>query len=574
MKITKALRLFLAKTFNMDANATDDQVRELVTAKLFAGELSAEQLAELTKSETAADKLTAIVDERIKAANEPILESLKRLTEAVTKQPAPATGSDADNAAALDRINQAAQAAATKAAANVATSGNAAAGNAAGNAAGAAAPGDDPAHKAMAGVANAAATGEDIRVKSIAEQFDRTRKSLAYPSHTQKGNSHPLAGQPAKGWDGASLDAPSQLDLAVCGAYFKWAVTPQLKRLGVRVPELTDLEKKLVDYALHELPWTGEVNGPTSRALQIHEKLADWQRKDIVDDATSGGLEAAPIVFDEAFIAIPVLYGELAPLVEMITLSRGRRVEGVAFANPTINSGPAEDGTTSISLETTAGFISAVDTTVFNATGAIRVGRDWASDTPIDFGRFIIEAFGFKFMEWLDNQIANGDGATEPQGIFNATGTNLVTSALGPGGPFILGDVESMIFGVSKAYRNAKGGRNVFVGNDTTYRRLRGIPVGQADQRRIFGGDYESYMVAGYPYKVQNDVPSTSLGFVNLAYYRLYRRAGFNISVHTEGQTLALLNEMLFVARARYGGRLTAGAAMAEMNNAPAVDEP
>ena len=47
--------------------------------------------------------------------------------------------------------------------------------------------------------------------------------------------------------------------------------------------------------------------------------------KTLIDDATSGGLEAAPIVFDDMVIQTPLLNGELFPLVTTVPLDRGRR---------------------------------------------------------------------------------------------------------------------------------------------------------------------------------------------------------------------------------------------------------
>ena len=80
-----------------------------------------------------------------------------------------------------------------------------------------------------------------------------------------------------------------------------------------------------------------------------------------MDDNTSGGLEAVPIVFDDAVILTPVLTGELFPLVKLVNIPRGRRIEGFSVGNPTITSGTAEGS--SISLFDTTSYIAAFDTT-------------------------------------------------------------------------------------------------------------------------------------------------------------------------------------------------------------------
>ncbi len=44
-------------------------------------------------------------------------------------------------------------------------------------------------------------------------------------------------------------------------------------------------------------------------------KLTDVEIKALPDDGTSGGLEAGPIVFDDAMILTPILYGETLPVI-------------------------------------------------------------------------------------------------------------------------------------------------------------------------------------------------------------------------------------------------------------------
>jgi HK97 family phage major capsid protein len=130
-------------------------------------------------------------------------------------------------------------------------------------------------------------------------------------------------------------------------------------------------------------------------------------------------------------------------------------------------------------------------------------------------------------------------------------------------------DAEKLIFGLNKAYRNAKGGKCVFLSNDTTYRKFRAVPVDTStDARRVFGMDHQTYQLLQYPYKVQDDVPNKKVAFANLGYYRMYRNQGFNVRIETGGRANALENKCQVIARMRFGGRLMAAAAAAVMTDA------
>ncbi|MGE3180938.1 MAG: hypothetical protein AB7N71_04855 [Phycisphaerae bacterium] len=67
---------------------------------------------------------------------------------------------------------------------------------------------------------------------------------------------------------------------------------------------------------------------------------------------------------------------------------------------------------------------------------------------------------------------------------------------------------------------------------------------------------------------IQNDIANTDIGFIAMAKYRLYRRAGFEIRWESGGATLARRNTSLLIARGRFGGLLTDGAAAAVMDDA------
>ena len=322
---------------------------------------------------------------------------------------------------------------------------------------------------------------------------------------------------------------------------------------------MTDHDRQLVKYAMHETPWTGIIKQDTGGIKVDNRKLSDFEVKALIDDATSGGLEAAPIAFDDAVILTPLLHGELFPLVNTINISRGRRVEGASIGNPTFAS--VAEGT-ALTVFDTSSFVSAFDTTIFNAVGGMEIGLDLEEDSPVNLGALVSQAYGEQALKWLDDQIANGDGTTEPQGVVSASGIGTVASANGTTGPPKVDDYEGLLFGVAKQFRNpADRERSVFIGTETAYQRARAIAVGSSDVRRVFGMDHEDYRLLGHAYKVNEGMTNTKVAFANLRHYRMYRRLGLNIRVESGGKELATKNLSLIVVRMRYGGQMEQGGA-------------
>ena len=406
-----------------------------------------------------------------------------------------------------------------------------------------------------------------VRVKSAAADYEDTHKSAVYPERTGftgGGTKHLLAGRRAM--HGAiELDHPSKLDKAVAAAYFKWTIKcssggahelPQ----GMR---MTDHDTDLLNWSMRNKEWSGLLKGKDAEdgAMKVNRrKLQNFEIKALLDDSVSGGIEAAPIAFDDAIILIPILYGELFPLVNVENVARGRRMKGASMLNPTFTSGVAEG--TAITPFNTAGFLSAFDTPIFPAVAAMELGLDFEEDSPVDAGSRVIEQYGLQALNYLDRVIAVGDGVTEPQGIFNASGANVVNSDAGAGGPLAVSDFEGLMFGMAKQFRTEAGAVPVYVANDTMYRRARSIQVGPGDERRVFGLTEGSYTMMDVPFKVENDIPNGKMAFVNLRRYRMYRRLGLNVRIETAGRTLALNNTKLIVLRMRYGGQIELGGAL------------
>lgn len=403
-----------------------------------------------------------------------------------------------------------------------------------------------------------------VRVKEAAEQYSSTKSGMVYPREV-KGKAHPLAGQPVRDFEGGrQIDEPSERDKAIAGAYAKFAVNAaRLKSKSLAFQQMPQHDRELLLFAMENEKWGGASDGGDYADIK-ERRLTPSEQKALIDDATSGGLEAAPIVFDDQVISAPLLYGELFPLVNLVPLDRGRRVEGVATGNVTGAWGGVDD--TAITLFTTTSYVSAFDTTIFRWEGAITVGLDFLSDTPIDFGRHLTSQYGERLLEDLDDVIATGNGTTQPEGVTVKTGATSVAW----GGATSIGNYESLRFGVPKNEHRANvNGSAVFIGTETSYQRARAIPVGASDARRLGGMDYSSYTWMERPYKINESMGNTKVAYCILARYRMYRRRGLTIRTSTEGSTLIRANEMLMVATARYGGQLERGAVCARTTTAP-----
>lgn len=391
------------------------------------------------------------------------------------------------------------------------------------------------------------------RVKSPVEDFSTSKSAVIHPSTSKHAH---LRGMPAT-YMGVPMDTTSQKDLAVIGAFAKVSAWSSSRGSIGSQFRPTERDFKIFEYALHEEKWGGYMQG--GHYCIDDRKLTEMEVKTLLDDNTSGGLEAVPIVFDAAVITYPVLYGELFPLVNVVPLARGRRIEGMSITNVSWTSGTAEGS--GIMPFVTDSMIAAFDNTIYPAVCAVEIGNDFSQDSPVAIGQLVTQSFGMTAMSWLDEQIAVGDGTSEPQGVFNASGlTDIGNPENGSNAVATVTDYENLLFGLAKQYRPPQErSRCVFVANDTSYKRSRAIKVSSTDQRRVFGMDHESYMLLEHPFKVQNTIPNTKCGFFNLAHYRLYRRMGMEMRVETGGRTLALSNTTLLVGRMRWGGKIELG---------------
>lgn len=373
---------------------------------------------------------------------------------------------------------------------------------------------------------------------------------------------------------GSTLRDYSELDLAVVGATTKYLVHRSSVRYNQPCPrwaKMSDHDWDLMKYAANEMRWIGPVgmrgddDENADYGFATGKNLSDIQTKAVLDDATSGGIEAVPIVFDDIAVLTPLLVSQLLPRVTMRTTTR-RRVEGFRVANPDMYW--TAEGTVPTEFDT-AGFIGEFNTNIHPCVGWMEVGMDFMEDSPVDIANIIIGRYSLRARNVMENAIASGSGTGEPLGLTNTPGVITVNSVNGATGPLTVADFERLYHGMSVEMRQEAEslGSMAFVGNQINYGRAKGIAVGTSDQRRVFGMNQRENAIFGIDYAFNHSVPSTTL--MNCAFHRyiMYRRAGFDVRRVTESSDLAKKNLELMVFRFRIGGQLNHGDALVKFTD-------
>jgi len=430
-------------------------------------------------------------------------------------------------------------------------------------------------NKAFAAGANA----DQATVKHIkaCERYSNTKSAMRYPDTiaTQKGAMvHPRAGEMmVEPVTGQQIHTLSDLDKAVCAAFFKWHLTKNPVP-GMSLPEtakMTDHDRELMAYALEELPWTGEHTSAMIAANNMSpdvlcRKLTELDRKALGDETVSGGQYLSPAVWDQAIITIPYLNGQFFPRVTVVPI-KGRRVEGAVMTQVNISS-QAQDSTQDIPLETTANFATAFNTNIHVANGAILVSNDLMADSPVNIGAKLTEEYGKALLTWLDEQIQVGDGTTEPQGVFNATGT---TTVAGGGVAFTIAKYMDLIAAVPYAYRQGvPPSSRCFAGTDTSYWRARALAAGAGGVNQDYVDQaHDSYTLLKVAYAIAGSWQTNAqINYGCYNRYRMYQGLGATPFVETKGYTLVRANQTLFGIRARFGGQIEDGSAFSKTTTA------
>ena len=550
MKITKKLADFAADALGLDrahlADITKPEavkaINEAVTKGLTEGTLSVEKYGELTKEDE--DPLAAarkMIGDAVSAANAPVATALTELANVMKGFAAkPETPAETPVAPAEGTEKSF---------------------------------GSDGKGKALISGGNGGTVeGSDdnrIRLKKAIERYSNVEKSF------DSARTVPVTinGDSDSGIASRSVTGYSQADEAIAGATMKWLLNRQASVDGVNLPhhmKMTEHDTQLMEYAANELPWIGPVGLRDENSESADygwangKKLQSFQVKAVLDDATSGGLEAVPIVFDSLAIVTPLLHSQLYQYVDTRVTSR-RRIEGFKIGNPTMSW--TAEGSVPATFDTD-GFISAFDTDIKPCVGWIEVGLDFESDAPNDIGALIVGRYGERAMKEMDDVIATGNGTTQPLGIASTVGFTSSPFANGSSGPVTVSDYESLYFAIPKEFREQPGARFAFLANDVSYKRARGIQVGTADQRRIYGMGYSSYRLMEERYAINGTLPNTKVFAVMLNKYVCYRRAGFSVRRVTEDSDLAKTNKALYVFRMRMGGQMSHAVAVAGATNA------
>ena len=377
--------------------------------------------------------------------------------------------------------------------------------------------------------------------------------SEMYPDVRYKGN-HARTGKPVKGFSGEEVETSSKRDYAKMGAFIKF------KMVKDRVPGvvLTEHEQALVNEMFDtKEKWVGTLNG-------TFQEFDGARAKTLLNDAGSGGEYVNPLWFDLRVTSEQLLSGELAPFVDLQEVPRGVTIDSAKIGIPTVTWGANTDGTSQTEFDTT-GLVTPLDSSVTNVFCYLEVSRNLLADTVVNLGEQLGIQIGKRMGAELDKICAIGDGSTQPQGLSNTSGMTNVISTLSE---WTLGELENLAFSVPKQYRKSNLGM-CFVCNDATYRRIRQLPVGPQDGRRLLGMDEMSYTALDIPCRIEVDIPDATIFAGPLKYYRLYRRQGQEMRWYQEGQTLALKNTVLLAMYGRYAGRVMLPEAWSSMTNAP-----
>jgi HK97 family phage major capsid protein len=381
------------------------------------------------------------------------------------------------------------------------------------------------------------------RVKPAGDQYSDKRASAV----------HVKTGRIVFDEFGDEVTRPSQRSLALNGAVLKYAA----RRAGIET-NWSEHDQALFNQAVNDFEWASFSGEPDQCKIYAPGMV----KAPLLDDSTSGGLEAAPIVFDQDFITTPLLTGELLPEVDLKPIARGRRIEGGSISTPTAvwGEGDASVGT----IFDSTGQVAALDSTVYDLSCHVLVGRNFIADTPLNVGTILMQLIGERMLNELEKVIAVGTGS-QPSGIMGASGTTAVNFS---SAAVTIAKMLELLFAVPKELR---GPGFAFCSNEVSYRRLRAVQTGiSGDTRLALGSEVESFVTFNRPHKICHHLANTQQFAGDLKAYRLYRRLGSQIEWTTQGENLQRRNEALCTVRQRWAGRATRGASFAVVSDSEA----
>lgn len=388
----------------------------------------------------------------------------------------------------------------------------------------------------------------DIQVKDPSDRY-------CTKTYTVK---HKCTGHPIEFRDG-EIQTQSQKEKAYSGAYLKWMAI----RSGAH-PELhlTEHEDSLVKELIEKAIWIKPIGMDDTQYIQ-----GEHVKANLFDDVTSGGQNVVPEFFDTNVYSKVILASEILPFVDSTEMPRGSTVETATIGIPAATWNVA-DGTTATLVDAT-GLIAQVTANVFSLSVYIQYGNDFSSDSVTDIGSRLTGVIANRFASELDNQIINGDGTTEIQGVLVASGTIDVTPQNPTAGAITYSDHLSLTLdGISKVLDERKPSTR-YVMTKTTYSRFKDIVTGvTGDSRPIFGMDVKKYMLSEESVSIETNMGNNNIIYGNFSLYRLWRRQGITFRFETGGSALTLANSTLLAARGRFAGKTIEPAGFAIIDSA------
>jgi len=124
-------------------------------------------------------------------------------------------------------------------------------------------------------------------------------------------------------------------------------------------------------------------------------------------------------------------------------MPRGKLINTASIANPTMTWNIAEG--TPVPLFDCTNFVKQITGTVFPVSCMITVGRDLLQDSIVNLAVELANVMGNSVKHELDRVVAVGDGTTQPQGLFTASGLTVVSSDNSTPGPPTVADMERLI---------------------------------------------------------------------------------------------------------------------------------
>lgn len=570
--MTPTLKQYLIDHHGLASDATDEDAKNLASAKILSKELSVDKYAELLQADAAQpsaaqQKLNEMLQEQSKstatAVAEQLSPALEKLADVLKERGTPTPPAADDDVTPGDDDEPLSAAEVSKQLAEMekkleeklkkqfVDSGQFL--------------GDDGA--SLMSMSRSVSDDDElmIRVKSVVEGYNHTPTALTYKSHRAKLLG--IDGHPMK-YGEREVDVSTERTKTLSAVWLKLQCAPE---------SLTKREMEHVHWTLHNEKFhVPDGKGTNSRLLTEDE------RHDVLDrhmnfytrgynktllDETSGstGAHAVPEFFDMDMIVTPTLASEnLLSFVNVVPVNRGSSAENFILGRPTI--GAHTEGS-ALSLFTTTGFITNHDTDFFRAMGAMEIGLNYEEDAHPGLVDGIIGQYRESAALWFNEQIAAGDGTTEPTGIVNESGTADITPSNPTTGGIVLTDTMNSLFGIDKAHRTRGGDQSyrqslIFICFDQTYKRIRSISTGvTGDTRQVFGMDVHNYELFGQPVIiVESGITAAHFIAVQAKGYRLYLRQGLRFFREEAGSTLRRANTFLIGCDLRAGGRLDEGA--------------